>query len=74
MDPESPIVPNLIRVANTIAIILIWMISNVFFGLYLNYGFFEGRPATQNYIYWLLAVASFAWLVRHIIKKWRKVY
>ncbi len=71
MSEEKHIVPYLIRIANTISTILLWMIANVFLGIFLNYGFFTGSPNIYNIIYYAFAIISGALLVRHIIKKWK---
>ena len=33
-----------IKIANSIAIVLLWMIDNVFVGIYFGMGFFDGTP------------------------------
>ncbi len=71
MNEEPHIVPYLIKIVNTISTILIWMIANVFFGIYLGYGFFEGSPTLYNFIYYAAALLSLGFLIRHIIKKWK---
>lgn len=71
MSEEQHIVPYLIKIVNTISTILIWMIANVFFGIYLGYGFFEGSPTLYNFIYYAVAIVSLVFLIRHIIKKWK---
>jgi hypothetical protein len=72
MSEEQHIVPYLIRIANTISTILLWMIANVFVGIYLNYAFFTGRPTIYNILYYVFALITAAFLVRHIMKKWRR--
>ena len=71
MSDDIHIVPYLVKIVNTISTILIWMIANVFFGIFLGYGFFEGSPTLYNIIYYVLAVITLAFLIRHIIKKWK---
>ena len=61
----------LVLIANSIALILIWMILNVFFGIYLEWGFFSGSPNWKNWLYYLLASGSLYLLIRHLIKKWK---
>lgn len=73
MSEEQHIVPYLIKIVNTISTILIWMIANVFVGIYLNYAFFTDRPTTNNILYYVFAVISAALLIRHIIKKWKRI-
>ncbi len=61
----------LIRILNTIAIVLLWMILNVFFGVYKNYAFFENRPSFSNYIFYFLSAGSFILLIIHLRRKWK---
>lgn len=60
----------LIKIANTISIILLWMLLNVFFGIYKELGFFNGSPGWKNWLYYALAIATLVWLIIHIKRKW----
>lgn len=71
MSQEQHIVPYLIRIANTISTILLWLIANVFIGIFLNYAFFTGSPSIYNIIYYVFVIVSAVLLVKHIIKKWK---
>lgn len=61
----------LILIVNTIAIILLWMMASVFFGIFLNYGFFENTPGWKNIIFYIIFLISLYFLVRRIIRKWK---
>ena len=61
----------LVRILNTIAIVLIWMLANVFFGFYKNYAFFISRPNWINFLFYFLSAASLVMLVIHLRRKWR---
>jgi hypothetical protein len=61
----------LIKIVNTIAVILLWMMLNVFFGVYKQLGFFENKPGWQNWLYYTLAVASLVWVILYIRRKWK---
>jgi len=61
----------LLRIVNTIAIVLIWMMLNVFFGFYKDYAFFINHPNWTNYLYYTLSAASLVWLIIHLRKKWK---
>jgi hypothetical protein len=61
----------LIKIVQTISIIILWMMLNVFFGLYKQLGFFTNKPGWQNWLYYVLAVVSLIWLVIHIKRKWK---
>jgi ABC-type spermidine/putrescine transport system permease subunit I len=61
----------LIRILNTISIVLLWMMVNVIAGIYLGYGFFEGKPDWKNYTYYLFFLSSFISLIIHLKRKWK---
>lgn len=61
----------LVRIINTIAIVLIWMIANVYLGIYREYAFYEVRPDWKNYLFYTFAVISLVLLLRHLWRKWK---
>lgn len=61
----------LIRIVNTIAVVMLWLISNVFFGFYKDYAFFEKKVNWTNYLFYAFSVASFIWLVSYLRRKWK---
>ncbi len=61
----------LVRIANTVSIVLLWMMMNVFVGIYLGLGFFEGEPNWKNLTYYLFLTGSFVLLVIHLKKRWK---
>lgn len=63
----------LILIVNSIAWVMLWMLLNVIFGIYLEYGFFEGSPTWKNMLYYLLAIASLFGLIRLLVKKWKAI-
>ena len=69
MEPETR--DFLLLILNTISVILIWMILNVFFGIYLEYGLFESLPTWKNYIYYALLLGSLVLLIIYIRRKWK---
>lgn len=69
MEDETKIF--LIRIINTISLVLIWMLVNVFIGIYKDYAFFENRPNWTNYLYYAFFIVSLVLLVLHLRKKWR---
>ncbi|MFZ1529408.1 MAG: hypothetical protein WAT19_11680 [Ferruginibacter sp.] len=60
-----------IKIVNSIAIVLLWMIANVFFGIYMGFGFFEGSPSLKNIIYYLIFLITLYLLLRYLVKKWK---
>lgn len=61
-----------ILIANSMAFVLLWMMLNVLFGIYLEYAFFDGSPGWKNILYYFISLVAFILLVRHLIKKWKK--
>ncbi|MFN8250360.1 MAG: hypothetical protein U0V75_00665 [Ferruginibacter sp.] len=60
----------LVKIANTIAIILLWMMLNVFLGIYREFGIIEGHFTWKNGLYYFLALATLVWLIFHLKRKW----
>jgi len=60
----------LIRILNTISLVLLWMMLNTFIGIYLGLGFFEGTPNWKNWIFYAWFIGSLFFLLRHLKKKW----
>ena len=63
----------LVLIANTIALVLIWMIGNVLVGIYIGLAFFSDAPNWKNLLYYAGCIASLVFLTRYILKKWRKL-
>jgi ABC-type glycerol-3-phosphate transport system permease component len=61
----------LVRILNTVAIVLVWMIANVFIGIYKGYAFFEEQADWKNYVYYVFLATSFIFLVIHLKRKWK---
>jgi ABC-type glycerol-3-phosphate transport system permease component len=61
----------LVRILNTVAIVLLWMMANVFIGIYKGFAFFENKPDWKNYVYYVFLVTSFIVLILHLKRKWK---
>lgn len=61
-----------VLIANSIALLLVWMIANILVGIYWNYAFFEGFPGWKNILFYIISFALFFFIARHIIRKWKK--
>ena len=61
----------LVRILNTIAIVLVWMMVNVFIGVYKGYGFYTTVPRLANYLYYAFLLISLAALLFHLQRKWK---
>lgn len=61
----------LLRIVNTVSIVLLWMMVNVFIGIYKGFAFFEERPGWTNYVYYAFALISLVALIFHLKRKWK---
>ena len=61
----------LVRILNTVSLVLLWMIANVFIGIYKGFAFFEHSPAWPNYVYYAFLLISFGALFLYLKRKWK---
>jgi hypothetical protein len=71
MGMENDIKQFLIKIMQSISIVLLWMLLNVFFGIYKNYAFFDTMPNWENYLYYFLFLISLILLIFHLRNKWK---
>jgi len=64
----------LVLIANTLALVLMWMMLHVFLGIVLELGFFEGSPEWKHILYYLFFIASLLALGTYLKKKWRHMF
>jgi ABC-type glycerol-3-phosphate transport system permease component len=61
----------LVLILNTISIVLLWMLTSMFFGIYLGYGFFETTIGWKNIVFYVLLLVTLFFLIRHLRRKWK---
>jgi hypothetical protein len=61
----------LVRIVNTIAIVMLWMMANVFFGFYKDYAFFDQRLNWTNYLFYAFSLGSLIALIIYLYRKWK---
>lgn len=71
MSMEDETREFLVKIMNTIAIVLLWMMVNVFIGIYKGLAFFEDTPSLVNYVYYVFLLGSLVVLVIHLKRKWK---
>lgn len=71
MGMESETKDFLIRIMQTISIVMVWMLVNVFIGIYKNYAFFEVHPDWTNWLFYAFFLISLLVLILHLKKKWK---
>lgn len=69
MEPE--IRAFLVRIANSIAMTLLWMLVNMMAGIRYNLAFFDREPQWYNYLYYVWFLGSLALLLLYLKKKWK---
>lgn len=73
MPMENDIREYLIRIATSIALFLLWAVTNVFIGIYLGWALFSVKPLWPNWLFYIFALATLILVIKHIIKKWKGV-
>ena len=63
----------LITIMQTVSLLILWLLINIFVGLYLQYGLFENAPSLKNIIYYTVFIAGCFFLFKHVKKKWKKL-
>ncbi len=61
----------LVRIMQTVSLVMLWMLVNVYIGIYKDYGFFEERPNWTNYLFYAFLIITFILLLRHLRRKWK---
>jgi len=69
MEPE--VRAFLIKIVNSIGMVLLWMLVNMVAGIRYNLAFFEHHPKWPNYLYYVWLLGSFALLVIYLKNKWK---
>ncbi len=68
---EPKIIQYLKRIIKTISIGILWMAINVRLGIMSNYAFFEEKPSTANYVFYLWFIISLSAVAFYIYKIWK---
>ncbi|TAD85638.1 MAG: hypothetical protein EAY75_10830 [Bacteroidetes bacterium] len=71
MEPE--VSKFLTLLMQCISMLLFWMLLNTFFGIKMGYLFLEKPLTVWHAVYYVGMVASFVWVLRYILKKWRQM-
>ena len=71
MGMEDETKDFLVRIMQTISLVLVWMLVNVYVGIYKNYAFFDKRLNWTNYLFYACSSISLVVLLRYLWKKWK---
>lgn len=69
MEPE--VTEFLKRIANSIALVLLWMLANTVAGIKYGLMFYEDQPSWKNYVYYAAAIFTLVLIIRYLKKKWK---
>ncbi len=69
MEPE--IKTFLLRIANSLAVVLSWMLINTIVGIKYGLAFFEDKPDWKNYLYYAGAIITLVLVIIYLRKKWK---
>jgi hypothetical protein len=68
-DPE---VKNFfVKILNSIAMGLAWLIACATAGLYFELGYSNGKPVIYTILFYVIAVITLVLLIVYLVKKWR---
>lgn len=59
------------RILQTVSMGMLFLLVHMTFGIYFNWGFFEGSIRTGNIVYYIVFVASLAGLVFYYLRLWK---
>ena len=60
----------LLKILNSISVVLMWMIASATAGIYYQLGY--GEPIIYTVIFYFLMVATFLLLIRYLYRTWTK--
>jgi hypothetical protein len=63
----------LVLIMQTISSIILWLLTNIFFGIYLKYGLFENSPSITNIVYYIIFIVGSFFLFKHFKKRWKAI-
>jgi hypothetical protein len=73
MEPgmEPDVREFLVRIMQTISMSIVWLLVNMTLGIYFDFAFFENKPSSGNYLFYLWFIISFILLLRYFRNKWK---
>ena len=63
----------LVTIMQTVSLLILWLLINIFVVLYLKFGLFDSSPSLTNMLYYIAFIIGCFFLFKHIKKKWSKV-
>lgn len=62
----------LVKVLNSISLVLMWMIACATAGIYFELGYTSGKPVINALIFYSVMAITLFFLVRYLIQLWNK--
>jgi uncharacterized membrane protein (DUF373 family) len=63
----------LVLIMQTASSIILWLLMNIFFGIYLKYGLFEKTPSITNIVYYIIFLTGCFFLFKYFRKRWQEI-
>ena len=70
MEPE--VKAFLVRVAKTLSLAVFWMLINMTFGIFFNFGFIESSITIGNVVFYVFCVGSLTVMIWYMLKIWKE--
>lgn len=61
----------LVKILNSISLVLIWLIAGATAGIYYQLGYRTDLPIIFNIIFYAVMLVTFFFLIRHLYRIWR---
>lgn len=71
MGMETETRDFLVRIVQTISLVMVWMLVNVYIGIYKDYAFFEKHANWTNYLFYVFSLVTLILLLIHLRRKWK---
>lgn len=68
-DPE--VKKFFIRILNSIAIVLFWMMTFATAGIYFELGYSNGKPVIYTILFYTAMLISLFFMIRYLYKTWK---
>ncbi|MBA2501133.1 MAG: hypothetical protein H0V30_15565 [Chitinophagaceae bacterium] len=69
MEPD--IKKYLLRILNSMSVIVLWMMINATLGIYLGWAMIDDKLRLINIIFYAWLLGSFIFLVYYLFRKWK---
>lgn len=63
----------LVLIVQTVSSIILWLMMNILFGLYLKYGLFTKTPSITNVVYYIIFIVGSFFLFKIFKKRWKAI-